>query len=189
LKKGYRVTGSDFSEAMLLRASQQFPQVTFIQKATTMLRNQAAFDGICSFNSTLYLDPIDLLHSIYRFHNALKPSGLLFLFGFDSGPDWRGEPFSHRIGQWMWSWHYGMEETARLLEEHGYFKVIEAQKVQVDEKEAERIALELTKQKQEEEEYYQRQESAQSPVPLPFFKTPVERSPYAFVVIARRCEK
>lgn len=189
LKKGYRVTGSDFSEAMLRRASQQFPQATFIQKATTMIRDQAAFDGICSFNSTLYLDPIDLLHSIYRFHNALKPGGLLFLFGFDSGPDWRGEPFSHRVGQWMWSWHYGMEEAASLLEEHGYFKVVESQKVQVDEKEAERIAQELAKQKQEEEEYNKRQENAQSPFPLPFFKTPVERSPYAYVVIARRREK
>jgi SAM-dependent methyltransferase len=189
LQKGYRVTGSDFSEGMLRRASQQFPQVTFIQKTTTMIRDQAAFDGICSFNSTLYLDPIDLLHSIFRFNNALKPGGLLFLYGFDSGPDWRGEPFSHTVGQWMWSWHYGIDEAASLLEEHKYFKVIKAQKVQVDEKEAERITQELEKQKLEEAEFNQRQKSDQLPFPQPFFKTPVERSPYAYVVIARRGER
>ena len=188
LDKGFQVTGSDFSPAMLQRARNQFPQVNFIQKATTEIDDQAAFDGICSFSSLLYLDLIDFLQSIYRLHIALKPGGLLFLFGLDSGPDWRGEPFGFRVGQWMWSWHYGMEEAASLLEEHGYFEVLETWKVRVDEGEAERIEKELEKQKQDEEEYYRRQKENPNPlpIPLPFLKMPVERSPYAYVIIARR---
>ena len=189
LEQGFQVIGSDFSPEMLQRASQQFPQVTFIQTATTLISDLAAFDGICSFNSMLYLDPIDLFNSINRLHNALKPNGLLFLYAFDSGPDWRGEPFSHRVGQWMWSWHYGMEEAANMLEEHGYFRVLETQKVQVNEAEAERIAQEIEKQKQEEEEYYQRQANDPSSFPMPFLEMPIERSPYAYVVVAQRCDR
>lgn len=189
LEKGFQVTGSDFSPEMLRRAGQQFPQASFLQAETPAIAEQAAFDGICSFNSLLYLDPIDLLHSIYRLHQALKPGGLLFLYGFDAGPDWRGEPFSHRVGKWMWSWHYGMEEAAGLLAEHGYFTVLDARMVQLDPEDAERIAGELEKQKQEEEEYYRRQESDPPPIPIPFLKMPVERAPYGYVLVARRAKK
>lgn len=131
LEKGFQVTGSDFSPEMLRRAARQFPQVTFLHQPITALDQENTYDGVCSFNSMLYLDPIDLLNSIYRLHCALKPGGLLFLYGFDSGPDWRGEPYGHRLKHWMWSWHYGMEEVARLLEEHGYFEVRGMRKVQV----------------------------------------------------------
>lgn len=189
LEKGFQVTGSDFSPEMLRRASQQFPEVTFINQATTALTQQAAFDGACSFSSMLYMDPIDLLHSIYRLHCALKPGGLLFLFAYDTGPDWRGEPFHQVIGQWMWSWHYGMEEAAHLLEEHGYFEVLETRKVIVDEGEDQRIAQELEKQKVEEEEYRQKQASHPGAIPLPFFKTPIKRSAYAYLISARRGER
>lgn len=189
LEKGFQVTGSDFSSEMLRRASKQFPHANFLQKASSMIDEQSVYDGICSFNSMLYLDPIDFLNSIFHLHNALKPGGLMFLYAFDSGPDWRGEPFSHRVGQWMWSWHYGIDEAASLIEEHGYFKVLETRKVQIDKEEAERIAKELEKQKQEEEKYRRMQETDPSPFPLPFFKLPIERSPYAYVVIAQRSEK
>jgi SAM-dependent methyltransferase len=189
LDQGFLVTGSDFSPEMLARATQQFPQASFKQQATTQIIQQDTYDGICSFNSLLYLDPIDLLNSIYRLHQALKPGGRLFLYAFDSGPDWRGEPFSHRLGQWMWSSHYGMEEAAHLLEEHGYFKVEDTCKVYVDKEEAERLAQELEKQKQREEEYRRKQEANPSLLPLPFFKDYIERSPYAYVVTARRCDR
>lgn len=89
----------------------------------------------------------------------------------------------------MWSWHYGMEESASLLEEHGYFKVLETQKVQMDEAEAERITKEPKKQKREEEEYRQRQQQNPEAFFLPFFNTPIERSSYGYVIIAQRREK
>jgi SAM-dependent methyltransferase len=189
LDKGFQVTGSDISPEMLARAAQQFPQASFMQQATTQITQQAAYDGICSFNSLLYLDPIDLFNSVYRLHQALKPGGRLFLYAFDSGPDWRGEPFSYRLGQWMWSSHYGMEEAANLLKEHGYFEVLDTCKVYVDKEEAERLAQELEKQKQKEEEYRRKQEANPSSFPMPLFKDFIERSPYAYVVTARRCER
>lgn len=188
LEKGFQVTGSDLSPEMLRRASQRFPQENFSQVATPMIADQARFDGICSFHSMLYLDPIDFLFSIYRLHEALKPDGLIFLYAYDSGPDWRGQPLHHMNGQWMWAWHYGTEEAAGLLEEHSYFKVIDKRKVKIDEGEAERIAQALEKQKQEEENR-RRQECDHSRFPLPYLGTPGKRSPYTYMIIARRLEK
>jgi SAM-dependent methyltransferase len=184
LEKGFQVTGSDLSPRMLERVHQSFPQVRLIEASTPKISEQAAFDGICSFNSFLYLDPIDLLHSILRLQRALKPGGLLFLYGFDSGPDWRGEPFGHRIGQWMWSWHYGIQEAASLLEEHGYFQVLETCVVQTDPKEAQRIAQKEEEERQKEAEYLEKQAISHFPVPYP--KLPINRSPYAYVISARR---
>ncbi len=167
LKKGYQVTGSDFSEVMLQRASQQFPQATFIQKATTMIRNQAAFDGICSFNSTLYLDPVDLLEAIYRFHNTLKPGGLLFLFGFDLGPDWRGEPFrpaaSRPVDVVLALWH-GRKPRAysgrawRILGDEVIFK-----RCRLTTKKRNELPRNLQSRSRRKEELNQRQESTRSP--------------------------
>jgi SAM-dependent methyltransferase len=116
LEKGFHVTGADFSPEMLARARQQFPLVTFVQQATTQIMDEARYDGACTFSSRLYQDPIDFYHSIYRLHHAIKPGGLLFLFAYDAGPDWRGEPYLFVVGQWMWSWHYGMDESAKRLE-------------------------------------------------------------------------
>ena len=87
---------------MLKKAREQFPQVNFVQQAATQLDLDAAFDGACSFSSLLYLDPIDFYNAVYRLYQAIKPGGLLFLYGLDTGPDWRGEPFNIVIGKWMW---------------------------------------------------------------------------------------
>lgn len=189
LEKGFQVTGSDFSPAMLRRASERFPQVEFIQQVTTEITTQSTFDGICSFNSVVYLDLIDLLNSIRRLHAALKPGGLLFLYGFDTGPNWRGEPFGHRVGQWMWSWHYGMDELAGLLQEHGYFEVLDSCKVQVDVDEANRIAREEERQKKEADKGRKRQKEKHLDLFPIASSLPVDRSPYAYVIIARRLQR
>jgi SAM-dependent methyltransferase len=178
LQKGFQVTGTDFSPEMLRRARLNYPQVEFIQNGTTEISHQAAFDGACSFNAMLYLDPIDLLNSIHRLHRALKPGGLLFLYGYDNGPDWRGDPFSHTIGQWMWNWHYGMEEAANLLEEHGYFSVLDACKVLADPAEERRLAEARKKQKKDPSSFV-----------MPFIKMPIAHTPYAYVITARRRER
>lgn len=190
LERGFTVTGSDFSEAMLERAAGQFPLVTFLHAPTTQIPPLAQFDGVCSFNSMLYLDPIDFLNSLHRLRSALKPGGLLFLHAWDPGPSWCGLPYSFRLDQWMWSWHYGMEEAARLVEEHGFFEVLEMQLVHVDPEEEERINHELAQQKQEEEEYY-REQKASNPdgFIFPYMKMPVLKSPYGYAIVARRCGK
>jgi len=134
LEKDFCVTGSDLSPAMLAQAKAQYPNVEFWEKAITEIDADITFDGICSFSSMLYLDQIDFFHGIYRLSRALKPGGLLLLYGYDLHPGWRGQPYDVDIHQWMWSGTRGMDEAAQALEEHGYFKVLKTQEI-VDEKE------------------------------------------------------
>ncbi len=129
LEHGFRVTGSDLSPEMIRLARKNFPELNFIHRETTEVDEEDVYDGICSLNSMLYLDPIDLHHAIYRIFHALKPGGMLFLFAFDSHPTWRGEPLDHIIDQWMWAWTYSLAEAQRALTEHGYFKVLKSAEV------------------------------------------------------------
>lgn len=188
LESGFQATGTDFSPEMLKRAGAQFPQAAFVQKAITQLDFEAAFDGACSFSSLLYLDPIDLYNAIYRLHQAIKPGGLLFLFAFDNGPDWRGEPFNIVIGKWMWTWHYGMEEAARRLEEHGYFQVLEHKRVMWDEEEEQKAARDLEEAQKKEAEI-RRQAQENPDLPHRYFRAFVERPSYAYVIVARRAAR
>jgi hypothetical protein len=137
----------------------------------------------------LYLDPIDFYHAIYRIHCALKPGGYLFLYALDTGPDWRGIPFHVVMGEWMWSWHYGMEETARRLEEHGYFNVIDMKRVAHHEEEERRYQEKVEKQKEEREEYERQLKDNPGQFPLPYFGIPPERPGYAYVVAAQRTKR
>jgi len=185
LENGFQVTGADFSSQMLSRAYHQFPQVTFVQQATTQLEYEAAFDGACSFSSLLYLDPIDFYNGVYRLYHAIKPGGLLFLYGFDNGPDWRGEPFNLVLGKWMWGWHYGMDEAARRLEEHGYFKVLKKKRVWWDKEKELKIAQDIEAEEKKKAEH-QRAAAENPGQTLPYLPELHERPPYAYVIVARR---
>ena len=124
LGNGFRVTGCDLSPVMLALAREQFPDVEFWEKAIMDIESESVFDGACSFSSMLYLDPIDYFHSIHRLHCAIKPGGVLLLYGLDQHPAYRSHPYDYDLKQWMWRNTYGMDEAAKALEEHGYFKVL-----------------------------------------------------------------
>lgn len=139
LEKGYTVSGSDLSPKMLEKARSSFPNVPFVNQLASEMTYESEFDGACSLSSLLYLDPIDLSHSLYRLYHALKPNGFLFLHAYDLHPKWRGEPYQVDIKEWMWVWTYGMDEAVQALEEHGYFKVLKAQDVTPEEEKLERL--------------------------------------------------
>jgi SAM-dependent methyltransferase len=186
LEKGFQVTGADFSSEMLRKARLKYPQVEFSHQATTQLEYEGIFDGVCSFSSLLYLDPIDFYNAIYRINRALKPDGLLFLYAFDNGPEWRGLPFNTVLGRWMWSWHYGMEEAAARLEEHGYFKTLDMKRVKIDAKEEKRIARKIKNEEKKKEAYYRQKAESHEEFFLPYPPPSFDRPPYAYVIIARR---
>ena len=152
LAKGFQVTGSDLSAAMLARARAQFPSGQFWECAITEIEAESAFDGACSFSSMLYLDPVDLFHSIYRLQRAIKSGGLLFLYAYELHPSWRGQPYHVDIKQWMWGETYGMDETAHALEEHGYFKVLRTLDTTTESERLERIERWRTQTQKNHEE-------------------------------------
>lgn len=156
LEKGFCVTGSDLSPAMLAQARNQYPNIEFWEKAITELEIGAAFEGACSFSSMLYLDQIDFFHGIHRLSQALKPGGLLFLYGYDLHPGWRGQPYDVDIHQWMWGGTRGMDEAVQALDEHGYFKVLKAQKVVNEQEYQEKVEQWRIQAQKEHDEWLQK---------------------------------
>lgn len=185
LERGMRVTGSDFSPAMLARARARFTQVEFLQRVLTDIDEENIYDAACSFNSVLYQDPIDLLLSIYRLWCALKPGGLLFLFTFDSHPSWRGQPILKVINQQMWSWTYSKEEAKKALQEHGYFKVLDLQDLTTEEDKLHWLEARRKDEKKvaNDQEAQENEDDFVSPVVLP------NDLPYYFAIIARKRKK
>jgi SAM-dependent methyltransferase len=185
LAKGFQVTGSDFSPAMLARARQQFPGVQFIQSAINGIELEALFDGACSFQSLLYLDPIDLLHGIFRLYQAIKPGGWLFLYAYDLHPGWRGQPYHVDLDHWMWGETYAMDDVAQLLEEHGYFKVLKTLDVTTEAERQKRIERWRIQTQKDHEELVKKL-PAESHIPAPDLSKPPDRLAYPYLVIAQK---
>ena len=184
LEEGYCVTGSDPSSKMLDRARDKFPGVTYINQMTSELRHESAFDGVCSFSSMLYLDPIDLAHSIYRLYRALKPGGTLFLYAVDFHPTWRGLPYDVDLRVWMWSWTYAMEEVTQALEEHGFFKVLKMQDVTTDDENMSYVSSWINSRKRQHEELAKNFPDAK--LEEPDLSPAPGILPYNYTIIARR---
>jgi SAM-dependent methyltransferase len=188
LERGLRVTGSDLSPVMLGRARAKFPQVEFWEKDTTELEAEAEFDGVCSFSSMIYLDPIDFFHSIYRIYRALKPGGSLFLYGYDLHPGWRGRPYQLTLGHWMWDYTRGLEETTRALEEHGYFKVAKTVMTESEEALQKRIA-EWREEKQKEHDEWLASLGPDTNIEHTDYSTATPKLLYPYLVIAQKQER
>jgi len=185
LEKGCQVTGTDLSPRMLARAREGFPGVTFINQMVSDIRSDAEYDGACSFSSLLYLDPIDLSHSIYRLYQALKPGSLLFLYAKDLHPSWRGLPYKVDINQWMWTWSYGIADATHALEEFEYFKVLKAQDISTEERKQERIDDWRKNTQEEYDKLFKSLPEGASFSPPDLSQVPTDLS-YDYVIVARR---
>ncbi len=185
LAKGFRVTGSDLSPAMLRRAREQFPAAVFIERSATEIDFEGAFDGICSFSSILYLDPIDFLHALYRIHCALKPDGLLFLYGWERGADARGDPYGIDLNNWLWGWTYSLKEVIHALEEHGRFKVLEARDITLKAEKRELLKRWRIQRQQEYEEHLKRMPPG-THVPPPDLNKPLKSLSNHYFIVARK---
>lgn len=149
------------------------------------IKSGAEYDGVCSLSSLLYLDPIDLAHSIHRLYHAIKPGGLLFLYAFDLDPSSRGEPYHVDLKHWMWSWTYGMDEAAQILEEFGYFKALKLQNVATEQEKAER--LERWRISTQEQHDKMAKSNPHGPkIQLPDLSGGPDKLPYNYAIIARR---
>ena len=186
LEKGFAVTGMDASPKMLERVRERFPSVPLINLPVEDLDVEQEFDAACSLSSMLYLDPIDLAHGVHRVHRALKPGGLLFLNAYDLHPTWRGEPYHVDLERWMWGWTYAMNEAAKILEEHGYFKVLDMQDVTTQEQKEQQLEKWFESAVKGHEEALQKYPNYAGPAPDRKKHPPF---PMNYIVVAERLVK
>jgi SAM-dependent methyltransferase len=187
LENGFRVSGTDLSPAMLSLARERHPGVNFENRMISELTYESEFDGACSLNSLLYLDPIDLYHSIFRLHQALKPGGFLYLFAYDSSPSTRGTPLREQFSSWLWGWDYGILDASAALEEHGYFKVIQAANVTTEEEKEQMIERWRKRELKRHEDFIKDgYPPGSTPPPPPDLTKVPDNLGYCYSILARR---
>jgi hypothetical protein len=87
----------------------------------------------------------------------------------------------------MWGGTRSMNEAARALEEHGYFKVLGVKNVMTEQERERRIAS-WRKYAQEEHEKLVQQYPAAN-IPAPDLSTPPSHLAYPYALIARKLAK
>ncbi len=186
LERGFQTTGVDLSPEMIHLAREKFPAVPFFTLAVTQLDMKAEFDGACSLSSMIYLDPVDFFQAIYRLYRAIKPGGLLFLYGYDIHPGWRGFPYNEMLDQWMWSWTRSLDEAVSALEEHGYFSVLEAVEVSPPREEEASDPAPTAAPVEEVIDLVNNLPEDAPKIKLPDLPKPKRSRAYAYAILARR---
>ena len=78
LEAGHRVVGIDQSEGMLGRARGHFPTVRYEKKGLQEIDFQQEFEGAICMDAMEHVCPEDWPEIMKRFHEALKPGGVLY---------------------------------------------------------------------------------------------------------------
>ncbi len=118
-KKGYKVTGIDFSDSMLRLARRHVPKARFLRMDMTRLKFKPnSFDGAVSFYSIIHV-PREKHVKIYKsLHKILKP-GDIALLNASGADNWEGYEKDYLGVPMFWS-HYGPEKTAKTIESAGF---------------------------------------------------------------------
>lgn len=115
MARGLRVTGLDFSDALLRIARAEFPQARWVHGDMRDLTMADAFDGILGWHSFFHLTGADQRALLPRLAAHLRPGGALMLtVGHISGEAWG------RVGEDE-VFHASLEEDEyrAILKDHG----------------------------------------------------------------------
>lgn len=115
MDRGYRVTGLDFSEAMLTLARDRFPQGDWRSGDMRSLDLPLRFDGILAWDSFFHLTPDEQRATLPRLARHLLPGGVLMV---TVGPD-AGEVMGHVGGEPVYHASLSPAEYARSLQDCG----------------------------------------------------------------------
>ena len=124
LKRGFRVTGLDVSEAMLARARTACPSAAFLNCPPTELTKQDTYDGVCSFFALLHTDPIELRVALDRIRRALKPGGYLLIGSLLSDVSAHQGPLYCFKQQRVWGCEFSAAELQAALTARDGFTVL-----------------------------------------------------------------
>ncbi len=117
VKRGFDVTGIDFSKNMLKLASKNVPNATLLLKDMTKLDfENDSFDGLTAFYSIIHVPRKKHLLMFQSFHRILKPKGIMLIC---LGPDeWEATSKYHGT-EMFWS-HYDPKKSLQLLRKAGF---------------------------------------------------------------------
>ena len=115
IREGYRVTGTDFSDAMLDIARRRFPEGDWRNQDMRTLDLPDRFHGIIGWDSFFHLTPDEQRATIPRLARHLEPDGVL-LVTVGHIP---GEVTGHVGGETVYHASLSVEEYARVMDQAG----------------------------------------------------------------------
>lgn len=120
-KKGFAVTGIDFSSSMVTLARKKVSNARFIKMDITKMKFKSdSFDCAVSFYAIIHI-PREKHAGIYKkLYRVLKPNGLIFLNA--SGTDatgWEDYEENYLGTPMFWSF-YGPKKTSKLITAAGF---------------------------------------------------------------------
>jgi len=117
-KRGFEVTGIDFSEKMLELARKKVPDAKYMEISMTDIEFQNEFDGMISSFSMLCLDPENFKKTARKISNGLKKNGLFLLFLNEPHPKKEHdekENYTEIMGQKIYSRPYTEDEIRNIF--------------------------------------------------------------------------
>lgn len=115
-ERSYPILGLDASAAMLAIARKNFPEHEFLQMDMRELQLDRQFDAILAWHSFFHLPLEDQKNMFTRFHEHLKPNGILL---FTSGHE-RGEAWGENGGEQLFHASFSTQEYQELLQHSGF---------------------------------------------------------------------
>lgn len=119
VKKGFDVTGVDFSKKHILMARKNVPKARFIEKDFTKVKFSYSFDAIVSFYAIFHIPRKENPKLFLKINKLLKPNGLI-LVSLGTGNEEYGEE-KNWAGAKVMAWStYSPEKYKEIIKKAGF---------------------------------------------------------------------
>ena len=116
VRRGFRVTGVDFSTSMIEAAKTNVPTADFVQMSFLDMAFREEFDGVFASYSLLCLDPLNFGLAAQRAAAALRPGGMFFVALNEADEPGSGNAeFEEIMGQTMYTRSYSESELRKVF--------------------------------------------------------------------------
>ena len=140
IKKGYDSICYDFSEQMMKKAKEFYPNIPYILDDMLNMKEHFKdkfFDGIIAFYSLFHIPKEDLNTLFSDINDLLKENGILcFVVQLGHGEDFIDEPYLKEQGKNVLYFNFfTKEQINELLQKHNFQKIYEIEKEEIGENE------------------------------------------------------
>ncbi len=121
IRKGYKVTGIDFSKDMLALAKKKVPKAKFIEMDITKMKFKPdSFDSAISFYAMIHIPRQKHVGIYKKLHKILKPYAMVLVnaCGTDTR-GWEGYEKDYLGVPIFWSF-YGPKRTSKIITDSGF---------------------------------------------------------------------
>lgn len=139
-QKGHEAICYDFSEEMMKKAKEFYPEIPYILDDIINIKEHfenSSFDGIIAFYSLFHIPKEEIDKVFSDIYNTLKQNGVFcFVVQLGNWEDFIDEPYLKENGEKMLYFNFfTKEQINELLKKHNFEKIYEKEKEKIGENE------------------------------------------------------